>query len=39
MKRIIWTERARADVRRLDRPIAMRTLPRCTASLKQAMAT
>ena len=26
MKRIVWTELARADVRRLDKPTAMRVL-------------
>lgn len=26
MKRIVWTEPAKADVRRLDKPTAMRTL-------------
>ena len=26
MKRIVWTEPAKADVRRLDKPVAMRIL-------------
>ena len=32
MKRIAWTEQARADIRSLDKPTAMRVYQRCTVS-------